>query len=241
MKTSHDLRAQARTALKGNWGPAVTATVVYILVTLLCSSPSTIFNLTHPDFQDEILYASQTANYPALANLYAGMSKWNGLGTLLQLLVLNVVALGFSNAFLKFMRSGDSHFTENTFKIAFSNYLHKVLGLFLMGLFIFFWSLLLVIPGIIKAFSYAMTPFILEDYPDMGCNDAIDLSRKMMKGHKLDLFILGLSFIGWFLLSILTLGIGFLWLMPYMASANAAFYEEVKAEYLLKNDGIMML
>ena len=120
------------------------------------------------------------------------------------------------------------------FSIAFKDYWHKVLGMLLMGIFIFLWTLLLVIPGIIKTFSYAMTPYILHEYPNVGVNDAIDISRKMMKGHKLDLFLLELSFIGWMILTAFSLGIGLLWLAPYMQTAHAGFYEEVKAEYIEK-------
>lgn len=240
MKTSRELKTQARAALKGNWGPAVVATIAYVVVTILCTAPTAVYQLSHPNMQQELVYAAQTANYPAMTEIYAGMYRWNGISSLLQLFVMSVVALGFANAFLRLVRNGDTYIAQNTFRIAFSNYMHKVLGMFLMGIFIFLWSLLFIIPGIIKIFSYAMTPYILDEYPDLGCNDAIDLSRKMMKGHKLDLFILGLSFIGWFLLCLLTLGIGFLWLTPYMSAANAAFYEDVKAEYLLKNNGILM-
>lgn len=98
--------------------------------------------------------------------------------------------------------------------------------------------LLFIIPGIVKSFSYAMTPYILEENPELSANEAIDRSRAMMKGHKFDLFWLYLSFIGWILLSILTLGIGLLWLAPYMQTATAAFYEDVKADYE-RNGGLI--
>ena len=117
------------------------------------------------------------------------------------------------------------------FSITFKNYLHKVWGYLLMYIFIILWSFLFIIPGIVKAFSYAMTPYILEENPELSANDAIDRSRAMMKGHKFDLFYLYLSFIGWGILCLLTLGIGFLWLTPNMSTATAAFYEDVKAEY----------
>lgn len=94
------------------------------------------------------------------------------------------------------------------------------------------WSLLLIIPGIVKACSYAMTPYILYDNPKLQGNAAIELSMRMMRGHKMKLCVLYLSFIGWFLLCILTLGIGFLWLKPYVQASKAAFYEDVKEEYL---------
>jgi uncharacterized membrane protein len=101
----------------------------------------------------------------------------------------------------------------------------------LMGVYTLAWTLLLIIPGIIKSFSYALTPFILTDKPELSANEAIELSMKMMDGHKLDLFILYLSFIGWYLLSFLTLCIGMLWVMPYQYTTMVAFYEDVKAEY----------
>lgn len=90
------------------------------------------------------------------------------------------------------------------------------------------WTMLLIIPGFIKAYSYAMTEFIMEDNPEIKNNEAIEASMSMMQGHKMDLFLLDLSFIGWIILSILTFGIGFIWLSPYMNAARAAFYEDLK-------------
>lgn len=94
--------------------------------------------------------------------------------------------------------------------------------------YVFLWSLLLLIPGCIKSYSYAMTPYILKDNPEMKNNAAIEESMRMMDGHKLELFLLDLSFIGWAILSILTCCIGFLWLVPYMNMAHVNFYEDLK-------------
>ena len=80
------------------------------------------------------------------------------------------------------------------------------------------------------AYAYSMTPYILDEHPEIGAWDASKRSREMMKGHKLRLFWLDLSFIGWFLLSILTLGIGFLWLIPYNEVSRVAFYNDLKAQ-----------
>ena len=101
----------------------------------------------------------------------------------------------------------------------------------LQGIITFFWSLLFVIPGIIKMYSYAMAPYILADNPDMDAMEVIDTSRNMMNGNKWSLFCLDLSFIGWHILCALSMGIGYLWLSPYIACARAHFYETVKAEY----------
>lgn len=107
----------------------------------------------------------------------------------------------------------------------------RILGTtLLMQVYIFLWSLLLIVPGIIKTCSYAMTPYILRDHPELSYNAAIEKSMAMMQGHKMKLFLLYLSFIGWAILCMLTLGIGCLFLYPYMYTAQAAFYEDLKAQ-----------
>lgn len=92
------------------------------------------------------------------------------------------------------------------------------------------WYLLLIIPGIIKSYSYSMTYYILKDNPELKNNAAIEKSMQMMDGHKMDLFLLHLSFIGWAILCLLTMGIGFLFLIPYMYTAQAHFYEDLKKQ-----------
>ena len=107
--------------------------------------------------------------------------------------------------------------------------------LLLEVVYIFLWTLLLVVPGIIKMLSYALTPFILCDYPELKNQSALRLSSTMMKGHKWHLFCLLLSFIGWTLLAVLTLCIGFIWLKPYMYASLVQFYEQARDEYGQKN------
>ncbi len=109
-------------------------------------------------------------------------------------------------------------------------YLNNVVVLLLRNIFIFLWALLLIIPGIIKAYAYWMTPYILADDQAQDKAQAITQSRTMMQGHKGQLFLLHLSFIGWLILSIFTLGILYLlYVRPYMMSAEARFYENLKA------------
>lgn len=148
--------------------------------------------------------------------------------TLLIVLPLNVGVY----AVYKNLYYGDGNkMTEKAFNICFNNWSHNVGGMLLMTLYTFLWTLLLIVPGIIKSLSYAMTPFILNDRPELSANDAIELSMNMMEGHKMELFLLWLSFIGWAILAIFTCYIGYLWLMPYMYTALVGFYEDVKAEY----------
>jgi uncharacterized membrane protein len=116
---------------------------------------------------------------------------------------------------------------EDAFK-AFPDILRLTGASFLIGLFAFLWSLLFLIPGIIKAYSYSMTLYIMSEDLDIYIMDAIEKSRHMMNGFKMKLFLLELSFIGWGILCLFTLGIGFLWLVPYVSVAKAAFYNDIK-------------
>ena len=147
-------------------------------------------------------------------------------------LVLFVLSLplywGYQTLFLGAVRGGEAtakDLFEGYNKELFSRVLTTTL---LYYVYVFLWSLLLLIPGCIKSYSYAMTPYILKDNPEMKNNAAIEESMRIMNGHKLELFLLDLSFIGWALLSFLTCGIGFLWLAPYMNMARVNFYEDLK-------------
>ena len=149
--------------------------------------------------------------YSAIAG---GLSAIPVIGGLCSLFVGLPVAYGFTIVMLGVCRGKDIDFGV----------------LFLQAVYTILWSLLLVIPGIIKSYSYAMTSFILKDEPEMKNNAAIEKSMAMMEGNKMKLFMLDLSFIGWAILCIFTLGIGLLFLQPYVAISRAAFYEDLKAQ-----------
>lgn len=146
-------------------------------------------------------------------------------GGFVAALMLAPVTYAFTVSFLRFLRG-----TKYDIAYLFKEFNNRVLiTMVLAMLYTWLWMLLLIIPGIVKSYSYAMTPYILEDDEEISGNEAIEKSMRMMDGHKWDLFCLDFSFIGWFLLAILTFGIGMLWLHPYMQTARAAFYEELKA------------
>jgi len=102
---------------------------------------------------------------------------------------------------------------------------------FLTGLFTFLWSLLFIIPGIIKSFSYSMSMYILAENKGMPALECIQQSKDMTDGHKMELFILYLSFFGWALLGVITFGIAYIWIMPYMQATQANAYNVLKAKY----------
>ena len=210
MKKIREYKRAARASLRGNWAPAVLASLALLFLAVLLSAPTELF-----------LYANLG---PAL---FFGLQA----GSLLISTFLAVpLGLGYAVACLMLYETNDDRLSENMFKTAFSRYWHKVGGMFLMSLKVWLWSLLLVIPGIIMAFAYAMTPYILEEHPEIGAWEASRVSQKMMRGHKFRLFRLNLSFIGWALLCVPTLGVGFLWLVPYMQMSQAAFYSDLKAQ-----------
>ena len=210
MKTNQEYKNLALAALKGNWAPAVLCAVVYIIVVGAFSA------------------TSSTVDEDSALGVFAIVTLGSSL---LSLLIALPLGVGYYNAHKKLLLEGDANLTSNSFKIGFANWGRNVWGMLLMTIFIYLWTLLLIIPGIIKAFAYALVPYILVDKPELSANQAIDLSIKMMKGHKFDYFWLSLSFIGWGILAICTLGIGLFWLLPYIYTTYAAFYEDVKAEY----------
>ncbi len=98
----------------------------------------------------------------------------------------------------------------------------------LMYVLLSLWMLLLIVPGIIKALSYSQAYYILAENKGMSAREAINRSKEMMEGHKMDLFILELSFIGWGIVGLITLGVAYIWIMPYMQATYANFYNSIK-------------
>ena len=148
------------------------------------------------------------------------------VGSVLALFIAGPMLVGVSMFSLSLSR-GENARLEQIFE-GFKNY-GTVLGAYLlMVLFIFLWMLLLIIPGIIAAIAYSQTFYILAEDDAISSMDALKKSKEMMDGYKWKYFCLGLRFIGWALLCILTLGIGFLWLSPYIQISYAKFYEDIK-------------
>ncbi len=167
--------------------------------------------------------------YAVLAVIgYFAKEKAHWVYTLLAILVVYPLVYGLCNLALDVFR-GYNVGIEGLFQGFRSNYVHVTLTMLLSRIYIILWTLLLVIPGIVKTYSYAMMPYILKDHPEMCYDQAIDASMRMMQGYKVKLFLLDLSFIGWIFLSLITLGLGFIFLVPYMGVAHAAFYEDVKS------------
>jgi len=154
-----------------------------------------------------------------------GAVGWTVIGALL---LTGPLSLGLRGVFLKIFRSEEVSY-NNLFD-GFKSFLGSFLAFLLMSIYTVLWTLLLIVPGIIAALRYSQTYYILKDHPEMDGNSAIQASKKMMEGHKGEYFVLCLSFLGWILLGIVTVGIGFLWIGPYMATTNAAYYEWLSSQ-----------
>ena len=151
-------------------------------------------------------------------------------------LIMGALLFGLYLYYLTLIREkvGDFNLLFKAFSFSGQNLglFGKTLGVYLlMNLFIFLWLLLLIVPGIVAAYSYRMVFYLLIDNPEIGVMEALRKSKEMMHGYKAKLFCLDLSFIGWGLLCILTFGVGFLWLYPYMLTSQTIFYEELRNEH----------
>ncbi|WP_125702291.1 DUF975 family protein [Lacticaseibacillus daqingensis] len=147
-----------------------------------------------------------------------------------------IVSAGVVFTFLEFV---DGTAPESLFNGIFSGFTGKrfmptFLTNLLVVIFVYLWTLLLIVPGIVKALAYSQANYIVKDMTDagreIGAVDAINASRELMVGHKAELFVLQLSFIGWGLLTVLTLGIGLLWLVPYMQTTYACYYRQLAGD-----------
>lgn len=211
---ARDYRAAARTTLGNNcWGMGVLITFLFLLLT---TSPMFTYVWRVSRYLRVFVRSLMTmpASYLALAGLFV---------------IGPVIAWAYSIAFLGALRG--RRLVVNDLFIGFNNFSRIWCLKMLSAVYIALWSLLLVVPGIIKACAYAMAPYLMYDNPSFGAEEAITQSREMMQGHKWRFFCMNISFIGWFLLSGLTLGIGLLWLYPYIYTAQAHFYEDIKRSY----------
>jgi len=212
MKNNAELKALARENLHGKWLIAIAVSVVAWLLTDA---------LTGNNGKETVEYVWRNGEF-----IKTVVNHSSSLFSLIAFIIGGPINFGLASFFLKLARKQESSFGElfSGFQYFLKNF---VLNFFII-FFTILWFLLLVIPGIIAILRYSMAYYIMNDNPDLKPLEAIELSKKMMYGHKMRLFFLWLSFIGWILLGIFTFGIGFLYVMPYYNATITNFYEDVK-------------
>ena len=207
MKTPYEYRAQAREALQNRWGEVAIVSLIILLAAMIIATPSFI-------------------------------AEWAGsITTLLSVLVLPL-QYAYYISLLERTRGNEEELTHYTFQYtinhAYANTRFLVAGLFIMLISMVAAIFTLGIGAIVVKYMYSMVPYLLHDYPELTPREAMKISREMMSGQKWELFVLDLTFIGWILLSIITFGVGMIFVEPYMSTARAAFYEDLKSEKLVE-------
>ena len=207
MKTFYEYRAQAREALQNRWGEAAIVSLIILVAAMVISIPSF-------------------------------MAEWAGsITTVLSVLILPL-QYAYYISLLERTRGGEEELTRFTLQYAinhaYANTRFLVAGLLVMLISMVLAIFTLGIGAIIVNYMYSMVPYLLHDYPELTPREAMKISREMMSGQKWNLFVLDLTFIGWILLSILTAGIGMIFVEPYMSTTRAAYYEDLKSEKLVE-------
>lgn len=151
------------------------------------------------------------------------------LVTFLIDIILLPITIGLIHFFIKFVKTNE--IDKNVLFEHYSEFWKIVGTMLLVDILIIFGAICFIVPGIILAFSYSLVPYLIVERKDLTITQTLELSRKMMYGHKLDSFVLALSFLGWILLSVLTLGILLIWLYPYMETTMTKFYLDIIENY----------
>lgn len=252
MWTRYDLKMNAKTAFKRNYWTCVAVTLIVGVLTgtLFAGTGSGAQASMEVQYNNPYAYENYSAySYGNTDSVFSGGSIFalllSGMVLAIALFAVvysifigNVVRVGGCRYYME-NREHQTKATKVFYGFQNGNYWNVVKTLFFQGLFVFLWSLLLIVPGIIKSYSYMLVPYILSENPQMDRKRALQLSEQMMNGHKMEAFVLDLSFIGWILLSGLTCGVlGIFYVNPYMDATVAEFYVAIRTEGMGK--GLVM-
>lgn len=236
MKIAADFRSIARDVLAGKWKNAV---LVGLVASLLGAADGTDWDV-NINFDagnlkaslglggQTIFTTSGTLNSDISAFLAGGVAYFVIAAIVMGIALFilgSVIGVGYRKYNLNLVDRQEAGF-ENLFAY-FPHWKNAFKTKLLKTIYEILWTMLFIIPGVIASYSYAMTDYILTENPELTAKEAIEKSKDMMEGNRWRLFCLEISFFGWVILSLLTLGIGSLWLTPYMEASMAAFYREV--------------
>lgn len=228
--TSKQFRLIARNDLAGKWLSAIAAAAVAFLLGGIIVGSSFIPQAKYSvsSLNTESLSAMLYDLQNQLPKSFGFSSTLSGALGLLGFIIGGVVELGYAK-YLLMLRDGQQPQVSVLFDY-FDFFATGFLQAFLRKLYVFLWGLLLIIPGFVAHYRYAMTPFILAERPELSPSQALRLSSSMMEGYKWQLFCLDFSFIGWAFLSALTLNLGNLALNPYIGQSHAVFYRYLRSQ-----------
>lgn len=231
MWTRQELKARGKTAFKRNYWKSVGAGAVILVLTGATFGSGSRVSGGAEELNESISQAISQSGLTA-ASFFGILFSVLGTALLISiaigLLLRNPILVGAKRFFLN-NTQGPASLKELQFSLKSGYYLNVVAAKFLTNLFIFLWSLLLVVPGIIKSLEYMMVDYILADNPNISPMEALRESKQMMCGHKWNAFVLGLSFLGWEILNLFTVGLlDVFYVRPYMEATFAELYLELK-------------
>ena len=248
MKFAADFRQIAREALRGKWSIAVIAGLIASLLGGLGSDgPEVKLNIDMStganvsfEYAGQTILSTNGGLNEQLGAVLVGSAIYIAVAAILLAAVYfilgSVIEVGYARFNLDLLDRKEAKL-ESLFTY-FYNWKTTAATRFIVGLRTILWTFLFIIPGIIAAYSYAMTGYILAEHPDLTATEAVERSKEIMSGNRFRLFCLQLSFIGWAILCSFTLGIGNLWLTPYKRAAITAFYREISEFNRMNMDGI---
>ncbi len=231
MWTIDELKRVGKTAMKANYWRSVAAALLLALLThgLRVSSRTGGSDQQAGEEFTQTLNGVPQTQAMLIAMIFAGIGVTAlVIALILRIFIFNPLQVGCYAFFEENIRS-EGQTDLGMVTTGFGNYGHTFVTLFLRDLYILLWCLLLLIPGIIKAYSYRFVPFILREHPELSASEILQRSKAMMEGHKMEAFKFDLSFIGWYILGVITYGlVDIFWTEPYRQNANAAMYLALK-------------
>ena len=221
MWNRQQVKEQAKLIMKRNYWKMF---VVTLLTGILTGEKTTIIERIQDFASNNLSYDAQpiffSSNFQYI--FYSFISVASILGIFYTIFIGNVIVVGNNRYFIK--NHDENPDLGEIFKGFKGNYLNVVKIMFLMDLKTLLWLLLLIVPGVIKAYEYSMIPYLLAENPNLSASEAFSLSKQMTTGQKADLFVLDLSFLGWIILGAICCGIGLLFVQPYPEATKAEVY-----------------
>jgi uncharacterized membrane protein len=229
------LKGMAKNALMGSYWKSVLVGFLLMLCTATASS-GTARGAEQAESQADTGFFDQLTNNPyfgVIAMMIAAVALLAGIaGMALRILVMNPLEIGIRRYFMEDLYA-PCELDRLTYGFKM-NYANGIITMLLRSIFTALWFLLLIIPGIIKSYEYRMIPYLLAENPDLEWRDAFAISKRMMDGEKWNAFLLDMSFLGWVLLSAVTLGlVAIFYVNPYKGLTDAALYMALREKIAL--------
>lgn len=256
MWTRSELKQRAKVSFKRYYWPAVGVCFLVLILQFLMgngtSTPTTTYQISSNTVYEQEDVTSQAQDYVQdFIFSESGMGMWSDLfatGIAFYAIIILLIRIALSYFIYNPIHVGKASFFyrnrqekvgvgELAFSFNKEYFISVVKTMFFVDLYTFLWTLLFVIPGIVKSYSYRMVPYILSESPNLSTKDAIQLSKDMTQGHKMNMFILDLSFLGWALLGAITFGLtDIFYTMPYREATEAELYAVLRQPFIKSTD-----